>query len=269
MGDFLSNLVTKSMQSETPAAQAQGGAPRILPRPVSIFEAGPAVRPGPAEDLVDTAPTGVENHPTLPHPTRSLPSQPELRPSARRAARSESAQRQDPSANAPTSLESSSNQASPHPISVKPVPAIPPRAEPAADAHPFGQSTRPEISPIVREMFLQTPASTIAAPAVKPAGQIQEQPWQARHPAASSPRHEIAPREPTAAIRPAPAPIQPPRNNLANAVEPSPTIQVSIGRIEVRLTGSPAARPVLPAGQQPAPVMTLEDYLRMRNGGRQ
>lgn len=68
----------------------------------------------------------------------------------------------------------------------------------------------------------------------------------------------------SAAIRPAP-PVR-----LAKPVETSakaqPIIHVSIGRIEVRLTAAPG-KAHNAATRPPAAVMSLEDYLRMRNGG--
>jgi hypothetical protein len=45
----------------------------------------------------------------------------------------------------------------------------------------------------------------------------------------------------------------------------APTIQVTIGRIEVRATPAPAAAPA--SKPKPAPVPSLDDYLRQRNGG--
>jgi hypothetical protein len=46
---------------------------------------------------------------------------------------------------------------------------------------------------------------------------------------------------------------------------PAPTIHVTIGRIEVRATPAPASAP--PSRPKPAPTMSLDDYLRQRNGG--
>lgn len=56
-------------------------------------------------------------------------------------------------------------------------------------------------------------------------------------------------------------PAHPPLRRPAPAVEPGPTIQVTIGRIEVRATPAPA--PANPE-RRPAPVMSLADYLRQR-----
>ncbi|MDD5267128.1 MAG: hypothetical protein PHO08_08360 [Methylococcales bacterium] len=48
------------------------------------------------------------------------------------------------------------------------------------------------------------------------------------------------------------------------ATEPTPTIQVTIGRIEVRATQQPANSP---STRSSTPRLSLEDYLRQRNGG--
>jgi hypothetical protein len=51
----------------------------------------------------------------------------------------------------------------------------------------------------------------------------------------------------------------------AAAAQPEPTIQVTIGRIEVRAT--PPAQPP-PKQRSAPPVMSLEEYLRQRSGER-
>jgi hypothetical protein len=63
-----------------------------------------------------------------------------------------------------------------------------------------------------------------------------------------------APAPPSAAIQPAPA-----------LPEPAPIIQVTIGRIEVRAT-PPSAQPAR-AARAGGPAMSLDEYLRTRNGG--
>lgn len=55
--------------------------------------------------------------------------------------------------------------------------------------------------------------------------------------------------------------------SVARDATPQPTIHVSIGRIEVRAVPAPTANNTRP--QRPAaPRLSLEDYLRQRNGGR-
>lgn len=76
-------------------------------------------------------------------------------------------------------------------------------------------------------------------------------------------------REPVAPIMPqtvrAPAPLTPRRApDEAPANAPAPTIQVTIGRVEVRATNQPAPSRQ-PSAQ--APRLSLEEYLRRRSGG--
>ncbi len=55
----------------------------------------------------------------------------------------------------------------------------------------------------------------------------------------------------------------------ANAAQPqAPTIRVNIGRIEVRAVTSPATSASPPARRRSSPQLSLEDYLKQRNGGR-
>lgn len=130
----------------------------------------------------------------------------------------------------------------PHPLSVT-------RADPLAQ-HP------PVLAPLAEEVEIErvitsapaTPAVIIHQsppnlPAVRPvsAGGVIAQPQ-----VVSAPRREPA----------QPDPVRP---------EPAPVIQVTIGRIEVRAT-PPATRPARSARTTP-PVMSLEEYLRGRNGG--
>jgi hypothetical protein len=70
--------------------------------------------------------------------------------------------------------------------------------------------------------------------------------------------------EPIAAIAPRLEPLAPVKPMGLPPVEPQPTIHVTIGRIEVRAT-IPAAPAALKAA--PTPRLTLDEYLRQRNGG--
>ena len=79
----------------------------------------------------------------------------------------------------------------------------------------------------------------------------------------------------TSSIKPAELPhpipgsfIKPPRrssNSQAHLPPPAPTVQVTIGRVEVRATPAPLVKQSPP---RVAPKLTLEDYLRGRNGER-
>ena len=60
---------------------------------------------------------------------------------------------------------------------------------------------------------------------------------------------------------------QPRRHQLEPPSLPTPTIQVTIGRIEVRVTQPPASpKPKAKQSQKRSPAMTLSDYLKQRNG---
>jgi hypothetical protein len=62
------------------------------------------------------------------------------------------------------------------------------------------------------------------------------------------------------------SPMRPPARRVApEAAAPTPTIQVTIGRIEVRATTP--VRPTRTERSTPS-VMSLDDYLRQRDGGR-
>jgi hypothetical protein len=52
----------------------------------------------------------------------------------------------------------------------------------------------------------------------------------------------------------------------SNSVETTPTIQISIGRIEVRASQPPTAPPRTKSTQR-GPTQSLQDYLKQRQGG--
>ena len=71
-----------------------------------------------------------------------------------------------------------------------------------------------------------------------------------------------------AGVTAAPGPATPPISGVRSEAAPAarPTVQVTIGRIEVRAVPPP---PASPARREPAgPRVSLDDYLRERNGGR-
>lgn len=85
-------------------------------------------------------------------------------------------------------------------------------------------------------------------------------------------RREELPAQMVHAPKPATLTIEPrvtpaPRVEIITQAEPTPTIQVTIGRIEVRAT-PPPAKPDKPS-RAPTPALSLDEYLRQRaNGGR-
>jgi hypothetical protein len=98
----------------------------------------------------------------------------------------------------------------------------------------------PVPAPTVRERIVERAA---AGPAAEPAAE---------------------PKRPAPAVVPAPAP-QPTRAAWPElASEAAPTVQVTIGRIEVRAILPAPPAPAAPPVRRPA--TSLEDYLRARNG---
>ena len=109
--------------------------------------------------------------------------------------------------------------------------------------------------------------TTIKPAAQEPASQSTPIPFPLSPESPSLPTASPTPIPPTQELHPVtlPLPDLAPRSAPS---QPNQTINVSIGRIEVRATPSPAAPPRKPA---PAPrVMSLDEYLQSRsNGGRQ
>ena len=71
-------------------------------------------------------------------------------------------------------------------------------------------------------------------------------------------------------IRPSSAPLATvlsaePRAERSASTSPAPIIRVTIGRIDVRLVAP--ARPLMPSVPSRKPMLSLEEYLRARNGG--
>jgi hypothetical protein len=90
-------------------------------------------------------------------------------------------------------------------------------------------------------------------------------------PVARSDTKTAAGREIVVTPRVTPAPVSsPPVARRDRAPEPAPVVHVTIGRIEVRaVTASATALPAAPRPAAKSPVLSLDDYLRERNGGRQ
>lgn len=145
-----------------------------------------------------------------------------------------------------------------------------PLGEPQPHAHPEPSpmpAARPgTLTPVLPQMRL-APAQPLAPPApaverVAPPEKLQPpahahpepSPMQAARPGTLTPvlpQIRLAPAQPLAPPAPAPG-------------LPTPTIQVTIGRIEVKATPpAPPSKKQRPA----APVMSLEEYLRRRAGG--
>jgi len=119
--------------------------------------------------------------------------------------------------------------------------------EPRAAARPSAEEEVRRASPVAAATVLAplTPGGKAPATAVEPVVRVVQ----------------------PASLRPAPGTLRAEQGAGPAAPEPPPTIQITIGRIEVKAT--PPATPTSPKRPNMPPVMTLDDYLRERaNGGR-
>lgn len=248
MTDYLSHLVNRSLHPET----------TLQPRPVSRFEQTPA--PIAPLGVSILAPTGEET------PAESAPALSPLPPQRREKF-------SEPYASSPLT---------------------PPRPRPLPDDH-SAQPFRGRLDiPSHEERFLQThtiqervveravipsPVKTEVPPTVpiqKILPPAHEQPHTIPTRSLPTPKENVTPStvspKPaspspsfmTPAIRPA-LPPMPARPTQTKSPEPAPTINVTIGRVEVR--AAPAVSPPPRAPKAPN-VMTLDEYLhRRKNGG--
>jgi hypothetical protein len=293
MSDLFDNLLQKS-QAQAPSA--------LAPRPVSLYE--PAA--GPGGDAVDEleweASRPTEAGPPVPRYARPVPpvSARPLDPAAAGMQRlgglaawlerlgDRSAPRLDaqyaPLPPAPTrSPPAPPAQTEPLAVNRSPVPESDiPAPSPAPEARPTPPAQAPNTSTIVRERTVEIRPAPQAAPEPTSVGgergQIQAWPVLPA-PAVQAPRRqdqmaEAAERVPVERDVPhlVPRPTSPPlpgprerRNRPPPPTTSLPVVNVTIGRIEVRAKrpAAPAARPA----ERPSPVMSLDEYLKQRQGG--
>ncbi|MCL4266854.1 MAG: hypothetical protein KJ069_26980 [Anaerolineae bacterium] len=277
---YLDNLVARSLP-ETAVIQ---------PRPVSLFEPWPGTIPfsTPAMTEDQTAVAQSEPHP-LPRPQAQpfspapYPAETAVPPSAAPATAVPPAPVKSATLPAPASQPTATHRAGQHhlpkvapsdasqptlPVQPANIPVIRPSSSapitprPAPPDHPTEPRPAREVHTTVtiREQTTKlTPVPETAAK-TKPmlAEVVREQP--------------IQPAPPTA-IPVQTKPFTPASNRPTNhqpvvtkPAEPTPTVQITIGRIEVRATPPPPAK--AEKKQPSAPMMSLDDYLRQRNGGR-
>jgi hypothetical protein len=292
---YLDNLVARHLP-ETAVIQ---------PRPVSLFEPWPGSAAGatsfsvPAASEEETAvppPAALPTTtPSVPAIADSLPPPPPSPTPAMRAAQQSASPTPTP-ATPPAALPSPPHHApTPRPASPEPTrrprrqqpvddtpaaikpalprqpalaPAIPVNVIPATPHHqaepqPAKETHTPAI---IREQITLLKSVTETPPQPTPTlvEIVREQPIQPMPPVTAAP----------AAIRPEQIkPFIPANGRSANhqppvtpPPEPAPTVQITIGRIEVRATPPPPAK--AEQKQPRTPVLSLDDYLRQRNGGR-
>lgn len=240
--DFLSSL----------AAQALGTASAVRPRVASRFEprpAGGALRrgwPEPAELELDTQASAV---PAARDARRADLAT--ISPLAGRVMRDIETERSAPMG-APALPRSNPTGAVPEhwerPGGADGVSVSAPRAagrEPAPASPAPATNAAGQSHPAAPEVVPPSAAGGLAPqPAVRPATAVPE---------VSSTRPRVVPVQTRRAARETPPPQAP--------ADAGPTIQVTIGRVEVRATTSPAAQPT---GRPASPIMTLEEYLRRK-----
>jgi hypothetical protein len=150
----------------------------------------------------------------------------------------------------------------PPPVAEPPIPvAVRSGAPDAARPEPAPRS--PQRSPLESEA---TPPQILPAPLTVPAEQTSgrtsarsQTPPESGTDGATRERKAPAAAAPLVIPQHIPPAREPPESEVA------PTVQVTIGRIDVRAVLTPSAPPPRPAPQQPR--TTLEDYLRARGGG--
>lgn len=296
-----SDLALLAPQDETPSTPAAALQPYRIPEPQPPYEGMMAPdthhHPSPVEvpsrpsaKPPQPAPTVHEPAPAQAEPGPATPRRPEaIRPlseptpmAADTGSLQPSAQPSSPSARKPPDRAPASRPAAepvarpePVPAALEPTPPVP-LTTPEPSLPPARTLPLPEIGP--QEPIRDRP-SRLRPVAVAEPDTVQSQSAADRQRAASpesaapSPDQAPTPRLSTAVVvRPqiAAIPIAEPARPTpfapGSAAETTPTIQVTIGRVEVRAVPPPPA----PQKTRPRPpVMTLDEYLRQRNQGGQ
>lgn len=280
---YLDNLVARNMP-ETAVIQ---------PRPVSVFEPLPGMVtpfPDPAIAEEETAVIPPTAYPspampaTPPQPRASLTpdtavSSPPIRPASAQPESIRPLSEAGTRTPKPSPIEHTDRPRKQSPVNIPPVhvEAIPKPPNHQVEPQSSAQINAPiiikeQITQIIPK--LETPEFPFP-PLAEVAREKPAEPTPSAAPAAA-----IPPAQPTKPVVPAvtlrteqvktaaPAANQPGSHQppVATSPEPIPTVQITIGRIEVRATPpTPAKAEKKPA---PTPVLSLEDYLRQRNGGR-
>ena len=164
-------------------------------------------------------------------------------------------------------------EATEHTLEVSPLPSRALHEQHETILHPTPQALFAEAARTneVRAAARQQLRQESEKPESKPAAQsVRERPKPASSPAIDARPAQPPVRVPSVAARQQKAGLPSiPRNLLEPAPEPAPeppSIQVTIGRIEIRAT--PGGESTTPAAKPTGPKLKLDDYLRARSGGR-
>ena len=253
MSDYLTNLVTRTLSPEAV----------VRPRLPSLLEPPPE-GPTTTEEarLEELSPSSANrSEPTL---TRRV------RPPA-------------PEGRTTSLLAPPARQLQPTPVPVPPVPRPSPPTENVTPPRPAQPAViRPQLRETPGESLLPAPPRNVSEPRPPAAleasslrlGNVPDEAREEQPPPAAAdrgppavPTVQPALRTPFAgqpSLRPPAAPADRVRDQPGEA---APVIRVTIGRIDVRAVlppAPPAPRPAAPTG----PVLSLEEYLKQRDGGR-
>lgn len=278
MSSFLTSLAARALEA-TEAVET------VQPRPVARFEAASVPEPRSLE--LPVAPDPVEEDslpqpPPAPVPRRAAARRGAPRPeSPMLRADPEVRQAEQPAAGQAVVRSKPPPPGQPEPTAAPPVPissrAAPPPADPAAPSvairpHllPGGPPTARAEGAAPRQRIAENPrfrppdpaAAETCSPALLPAP-----PHHRPTSLAERSLEQVAP--PLVPAQALPSPTYAPGHDvLAAPEEPNrePAIHVTIGRVEVRAVPAPPPAPTRSAAPA-APRLTLEDYLRERNGG--
>ncbi len=261
MSDFLGNLAMKSL----------GLAPTVQPRPLSPFEALPA------EGALAARAKRAADRPAEPLELETE-SDARLSPAAPRPVQ--------PAAFTSAATEKARDEGEPYAVGARHAPRAPLLA-PARASQPTIVTPTPQPSlESVSEGTKQSPLTGLrptpsplvgalnAVPLPAPPPPLPAPPLPARPVAAPADEDEAEPphrrRTVTPLVEQIKASSAPNRaaeaEGPAERAEPAPTISVTIGRVEVRAALTPHPAPERRVERRGAP--SLDDYLRMRSGGK-
>jgi hypothetical protein len=289
MSDYLSTLLTRN----------QPDGRQVRPRTAALFEprgaAGPTL-PAEVEETSAAADAGIRDErpmaarQTRPRPEPPAPAEAQAGPLRPRPAQPQPERPEAPSHGAHAGPPAGTLQPRVEPAP-RPVPleaearqAVRPAVEPAEQA-PTAPAARhdrpagPRVEVRAVERVVERTAQpmvverTIVAPAVHPPARrtdpVQPEGDEER---ADRPAMATQPEGPALVVRPQVAPArasEPPARAGRQASRPpaEPAVQVTIGRIEVRAVTPPARRAAPAKPTRSGPTLSLDDYLRQRQGG--
>lgn len=260
MNTFWSRLVTKNTQPQ----------PVVRPRRSARFE---PVAPAPVESPAEDAPNPTAERSA----TRRQPESRRPAPPANNAAPTPDS---PPDAAPPLPRVIHFNTITPTREVTRPA-AAPDRPpdQPVSPVRPpkptatIWSQQEPVSEPPVRPRPEQTRQNTVSPPGdvtakqTAPDNTAPPPPPQPSEPTPVRPNPALGPRLIEVSTREIEPKTEPP---LRHETEPSPTISVKIGRIEVRATSAaPQPSPAPPPPPRFQPSLSLENYLKRRNGGEQ